>query len=154
MNQRKAKDVIDAFERIERFTNDRPPLPEGVLPSYMKLVDWIYQLSLQGMVKISDLADALHLTRPGITRSCKSMEKLGLIEKKVNEDDRRIVYVSLTEKGNEYYYRYIERYYRQFSDRLEKYEGKRLDDMLKLMHELCDDFEMNPIRMEEKETDE
>lgn len=154
MDQRKAKDVIDVFERIERFTNGRPPLPKGVLPSYLKLVDWIYQLSLKGKVKVSDLADALHLSRPGITRSCKSMEELGLIEKTVNEDDRRIVYVSLTEKGTEYYFHYIERYYRQLSDRLEKYEGKRLEDMMTLVNELCDDFEMNPIRMEEKETDE
>lgn len=154
MDQRKAKDVIDAFERIERFTNDRPPLPKGVLPSYLKLVDWIYQLSLKGRVKVSDLADALHLSRPGITRSCKSMEKLGMIEKTVNEEDRRIVYVSLTEKGTEYYFRYIERYYRQLSERLRKYEGKRLDEMMVLMHELCDDFEKNPIRIEGKETDE
>lgn len=154
MNQRKAKDVIDAFERIERFTNDRPPLPKGVLPSYMKLVDWIYQLSLKGRVKISDLADAMHLTRPGITRSCKSMEELGLIKKTVNENDRRIVYVSLTEKGTQYYFRYIEKYYHQLSARLEKYEGEHLDDMVKLIHELCDDFERNPICMEEEETDE
>lgn len=148
MDQRKAKDVIDAFERIERFTNNRPPLPEGVLPSYMKIVDWIYQLSLKGKVKISDLSDALHLTRPGITRSCKNMEKLGLIKKSVNEKDRRIVYVSLTEKGTEYYFKYIENYYRHFSARLEKYDEKRLDEMLKLVHELCDDFEREPIGME------
>ena len=148
MNQRKAKDVIDAFEKAEKISQDRPPLPKGVLPSYLKLIDWIYQLSQKRKVKISDIADILHLSRPGITRSLNAMEEIGLIEKKASLQDGRVVYVFLTEKGQHYYFQYVDQYYKKLSQRLEKYDEHKINEMIDLINQVCDDLSMCPIEME------
>ena len=141
MNQRKAKDVIDAFEKVEKVIHEREKLPEGVLPSYMKLIDWIYQLSQKGKVKVSDLADVLGQSRPGITRACKNMEELGLITKKLNETDRRIVYVELTDKAVSYYFKYIDSYYEKLSFIFSEYDERKIDEMIEMIYQICEDME-------------
>lgn len=149
MNERKAKDVIDVFEMAEKISVSRPPLPEGLLPSYLKTIDWIYQLSRKGRVRVSDLADAMKLTRPGITRNCNAMEKMGLIRKKASSSDRRIVYVELSEEGKAFYHRYVEKYYVQLSERLSVYEGEKLDNMIEMIRLIYEDLSSCPINMGE-----
>lgn len=149
MNQRKAKDVIDAFEKAEKLSQERPPLPKGLLPSYLKLIDWTYQLSQKGNVKISDIADALHLSRPGITRSFTALEQMQLIEKKTSDTDGRVVYVSLTEKGIAYYFQYVDQYYKQLTKRLSKYDEADLNVMIHMIDLISEDLTTHPIEMED-----
>ena len=149
MNQRKAKDVIDAFEKAEKLAQGRPPLPKGLLPSYLKLIDYTYQLCQKGKVKISDLADALHLSRPGITRSFSALEQMQLIEKKTSDTDGRVIYVALTQKGIMYYFHYVDRYYKQLSKRLTKYDASDLNTMIHRINLISDDLTMHPIEMED-----
>ena len=148
MNETQAKKVIDALEKAEKIADNRLALPKELLPSYLRLIDIIYQLSKEGQVRVSDLSSTLKQTTPSITRSLIAMEKLGLIQKNYSEQDKRVVYVSLTKKGNEVYFFYVERYYKKLADRLSKYDSNELNTMISVIDDLFEDLINDPINME------
>lgn len=49
-----------------------------------------------------ELAKKLHLTPPTVTSAIQKMEKLGYIERKPDENDQRVMRLSVTEKSKEY----------------------------------------------------
>ena len=58
-------------------------------------------LSANDGITQRDLADALHLARPTVSRMLQAMEKAGAIERRVDEHDQRLTHVHLTERGHE-----------------------------------------------------
>lgn len=52
-----------------------------------------------GRIRLCDLADALRLTRGGLTRRLKGVESAGLVERVLDADDRRVTYVRLSRRG-------------------------------------------------------
>lgn len=143
-----ARKVIDVFEKAEKIAQSRPSLPKEILPSYLKILDKIYQLSLKGKVRVSDVSKALHQTTPSITRALCAMETLGWIGKEVSSEDKRVIYVVLKEKGEEVYHTYIEKYFERLSLRLQKYDKEQLQVMSECINSMYDDFMETPIMME------
>jgi DNA-binding MarR family transcriptional regulator len=58
-------------------------------------------LSANDGITQRDLADALHLARPTVSRMLQAMEKAGAIERRNDEHDQRLTHVYLTERGHE-----------------------------------------------------
>lgn len=59
-----------------------PPLPEGVMPSYISYLEAVQTLEKNSShVRVSDISDALDLPRPGVTRTVKEMEQKGYLRK-------------------------------------------------------------------------
>jgi DNA-binding MarR family transcriptional regulator len=56
-------------------------------------------LSANDGITQRDLADALHVARPTITRMLHSMEKAGLVRRRPDAADQRLTRVELTEAG-------------------------------------------------------
>jgi DNA-binding MarR family transcriptional regulator len=56
-------------------------------------------LSLRGELTQSELAEALILSRPSVTRLLQRMERGGLVRRRPGEDDQRQTLVSLTPAG-------------------------------------------------------
>ncbi len=150
MTEKQAKKVIDALEKAEKLANSRPQLPKELLPSYLKLIDYIYQLSKEGDVRVSDLSKALHQTTPSITRSLIHMDELGYIKKTISSSDKRVVYISLTELGIKLYQQYVEKYYKKLSKRLSKFNINKINLMISTIDEIYEDLMNDPISMEEK----
>lgn len=50
-------------------------------------------------LKMSDLADAVVLSRSGVTRLVDRLERQGLLERRRCEEDSRAIYAVLTERG-------------------------------------------------------
>ncbi|MFQ8902200.1 MAG: MarR family winged helix-turn-helix transcriptional regulator [Lachnospira eligens] len=50
-------------------------------------------------VKVSDISDWLNLPRPGVTRTVKDMEVKGYLKKTTSQEDARITYITVTDKG-------------------------------------------------------
>ena len=148
MDAFEARKVIDAFEKAEKIAQSRPSLPKEILPSYLKILDKIYQLSLKGKVRVSDVSKALHQTTPSITRALCAMETLGWIGKEVSSEDKRVIYVVLKEKGEEVYHTYIEKYFEKFSLRLQKYDKEQLEVMIECINSIYADLTETPIVME------
>lgn len=100
MTTRNIKHLLDAFYQAKRVRELMPALPKGVTPAFIHYLDTIAALQQQGVrVKVSDISDALHIPRPGVTRTVKDMVDGGYLEKAVSEEDGRVTYLTITEKG-------------------------------------------------------
>ena len=81
MTNEKIKRMFDACYLAKRIREMLPPLPQGVMPSYIQYMDKIQALEKQGIcVKVSDISDALNIPRPGVTRTVKEMETKGYLQ--------------------------------------------------------------------------
>ncbi len=100
MTTEQIKKMMDACYLAKRAREMLPPLPQGVMPSYIQYLDVIQNLEARGKrVKVSDISEALNLPRPGVTRTVKNMESKGYLVKHTSEEDGRVTYLSLSEKG-------------------------------------------------------
>lgn len=110
------KAMFDACYQAKRIRDLLPALPKGVTPSYIHYLDTIETLERQGTrVKVSDISDALHIPRPGVTRTVKEMQAGGYLCKYTSETDGRVSYISITEEGKKLSQRYNERYFNQLA---------------------------------------
>lgn len=100
MTTRNIKHLLDAFYQAKRVRELMPALPKGVTPAFIHYLDTIAALQQQGVrVKVSNISDALHIPRPGVTRTVKDMVDSGYLEKAASEEDGRVTYLTITEKG-------------------------------------------------------
>lgn len=98
MTIEKIKRMLDACYQAKRIRDMLPPLPEGVTPSYLHYLDVMENRERQGLpVKVSDISDALHLPRPGVTRAVKDMEVKGYLQKQASAEDGRVTYLTITD---------------------------------------------------------
>lgn len=107
------KRLMDACYEGKRARDLLPPLPAGVLPSYIQYLDAIQRLEQEGVrVKVSDISNKLNLPRPGVTRTVKEMETKGYLKKLASAEDGRVTYLSLTEEGKALSEKYDAQYFR------------------------------------------
>ena len=112
MTKKTIKRMLDACYQAKRAREMLPPLPKGVLPSYIQYLDVIQALEQEGHpVKVSDISDALSIPRPGVTRTVKEMETKGYVRKLTSSEDGRITYISITETGSALSQKYDEQYF-------------------------------------------
>ena len=72
MTNEKIKRMLDARYLAKRIREMLPPLPEGVMPSYIKYLEVVQTLEKNSShVRVSDISDALDLPRPGSYQNCK-----------------------------------------------------------------------------------
>ncbi|KHD34337.1 MarR family transcriptional regulator [Clostridium acetobutylicum] len=102
----KEKEIADklllALNQIRKI-KFHPKHVDGVTHAEMMLLVCI-QKSLEdeeGGVKVSQLSKRLKIASPTVTQQINSMEKNGFVERSMDLNDRRVVRVHITEKGDE-----------------------------------------------------
>ena len=132
MTNEKIKRMLDACYLAKRIREMLPPLPEGVMPSYIKKLEVVQTLEKNSShVRVSDISDALDLPRPGVTRTVKEMEQKGYLRKLASPDDRRVTYISITEEGRELSRKYDENYFSELSAYLDDISEEEADCMIR-----------------------
>lgn len=132
MTNEKIKRMFDACYQAKRIREMLPPLPEGVMPSYIKYLEAVQTLEKNSShVRVSDISDALDLPRPGVTRTVKEMEQKGYLRKIASPDDRRVTYISITEEGRELSRKYDENYFRELSAYFDDISEEEADCMIR-----------------------
>ncbi|TDQ37727.1 MarR family winged helix-turn-helix transcriptional regulator [Aureibacillus halotolerans] len=102
----------------------------------------------EGM-KVSDVSTKLEVTSPFVTQLINSMEKQGVIDRRRSSDDRRVVMLMLTDKG-EQAARKIETYMHHFFDGLVAYLGDEESRKLtELLHHVFDYLDTQKKQREE-----
>ena len=132
MTNEKVKRMLDACYQAKRIRELLPPLPQGVMPSYIQYMDTIQKLEKQGIkVKISDISDAMNLPRPGVTRTVKEMEAKGYLHKfasqKYDKDYFSELALSLSdisEEDADCMIRTIEKFYQIMCERRKEYDKR------------------------------
>ena len=106
------KTLLTTCHEAKRITELQPPLPEGLTPGNLKVLDYIEHLERTAQPpKVSDIADLLQVTRPGITRLVRELEAISAIEKITDDQDKRIVRLRLTPSGRKLHAYYIAQYH-------------------------------------------
>ena len=132
MTNKKIKEMLDACYQAKRIREMLPPLPEGVMPSYIQYLDAIQKLEKKDIhVKVSEISDVMNLPRPGVTRTVKEMEKKGYLSKIASPDDGRVTYISITEEGWKLFRKYDENYFGELSADLSDISEEDADCMIR-----------------------
>ena len=132
MTNKKIKEMLDACYQAKRIREMLPPLPQGVMPSYIQYLDVIQSLEKQDVhVKVSDISDELNIPRPGVTRTVKEMEKKGYLRKIASPDDGRVTYISITEEGWTLLRKYDKNYFGVLSVELNDISEEDADCMIR-----------------------
>lgn len=78
------KALLDACYQAKRARELLPELPKGVSSSYIHYLDTIESLERQGIrVKVSDISDALNISRPGVTRTVQKLYTV-MLERRIS----------------------------------------------------------------------
>lgn len=140
MQPEKIKRMIDVCYLAKRIGDMLPELPSDAAPSYIRFLDTIHKLKEQnGKVKVSDISDALNLPRPGVTRTVKEMESRGYLNKVSSNEDGRITYLTITEKGEALSETYDRKYYTELSHYLTHISDEEADcaiETIKALYEV------------------
>lgn len=129
-------ELVGACYEAKRVVELMPGLPKGMRPGHIHVIDIIHQLQERGgPVRVSDVADAMHVTNPGVTRLVNELVELGAVEKTQSSEDRRVFTVSLTDLGREYQRDYLERYHRELAGRLPGISEEDVRTTARVMHE-------------------
>lgn len=78
------KALLDACYQAKRARELLPELPKGVSSSYIHYLDTIEGLERQSIrVKVSDISDALNISRPGVTRTVQKLYTV-MLERRIS----------------------------------------------------------------------
>lgn len=112
--------LLTACHQAKHSTELQPPLPAGITPGHLKVLDCVHRYEANGQsAKVSDIADEMQVTRPGITRLVRELEGFSALEKITDAQDKRIVRLRLTSKGQELYTYYILQYHNWLAEQIE-----------------------------------
>lgn len=87
-----------------------------------------------------DLAEKVWLTASGITRMLLPMEKIGLVEKKVNPNDARVSLVSLASGGKKQLDEALIRIQEELDDKITPLQSEKLWETTQLLKEIGTQF--------------
>ena len=114
------KMLLTACHEGKRITELQPALPNGITPGHLKVLDCVHRYEANNQsAKVSDIADEMQVTRPGITRLVRELEAFHALEKITDTQDKRIVRLRLTETGHELYAYYILQYHNWLAKQIE-----------------------------------
>ena len=137
MTTKKIKEMLDACYQAKRIREMLPPLPQGVMPSYIQYLDAIQKLEKKDIhVKVSDISDVMNLPRPGVTRTVKEMEQKGYLKKTVSPEDGRVTWLTLTETGQALSQKYNQKCFSILADYTEEISEKDVECMIRTMDQL------------------
>lgn len=137
MTRDKVKKVMDACYLAKRVRDLLPTLPNGVTSSHVHYLDTIRKLELKtDSVRVSDNSDELGLPKPGVTKTIKDMEKLGLVEKQADKTDGRVVFLKITVAGKALLDEYVDELFGELSRELDDVSDEDADAMIETVEKL------------------
>lgn len=111
------RNLINAFRQFKQLDWQSKSI-EGYNRSEVRVLISIKELKkLQEQeVKVSEISKALRVTPPSITQLLNKLEKDGLVARRMDENDRRVVLVRLTSKGEEIAQKGLEDFFNTFNN--------------------------------------
>lgn len=153
MNPELTRKLLDSFYRAQMAFYTLPPLPEGLTPQYVHIIDAITHIEKEnGRVRVSDVAEWFHMSVPGATRSIRALEKIGAVRKVRDEKDRRIVLIALTDQGRIWYDTYVDEYHRKLSTLLADVPESDIETTIRTIPRVVELMRDHPITLAEQST--
>lgn len=96
--------ALDELQTVNQMLNRRlaqqwgKHVEQGISSSQAIILE---QLASRGQLRASDLAEVLNITSGAVTSLCDKLIKCGYAKRSRTEEDRRVVYLDITEKGRD-----------------------------------------------------
>jgi DNA-binding MarR family transcriptional regulator len=125
-----ARKLLDAFMQFRRLHRSQG-LIAGLTPGEMMLLHCVQMGKAYDAagINVSKISDLLNVASPTITQHINSLETQGLVERAMDKEDRRVVRVSLTDKGESVAKKASEVFLARFSG-LADYLGEKQSNQL------------------------
>jgi len=91
--------IMDNIRRVFQVVNEQSKRVEGETGLTGPQVWGIKVIAEQGTLRVSDLAKKMYLHPTTVVGILDRLEKRGLVSRSRSQEDRRVVYVSLTDEG-------------------------------------------------------
>ncbi|MBP2001897.1 DNA-binding MarR family transcriptional regulator [Paenibacillus shirakamiensis] len=141
--------LFRAFDRV-RKANWRRGAEASHRPSEMKLLFYVKRgLSFNALgMTISEISSGLEVTSPTVTQLINSLETQGLVERRMDQDDRRVVRVTLTDEGHASIAKAREALFGRFDDLIEHLGTQRSEQLADLLEEVAEFMSNRPDKAE------
>lgn len=93
-------DVTAAFRRLMRANRKLMASSVAMADAHPSQVPYLHELAHRPDVSQRELASALHLAPPTVTVMLQKLERDGLIERRTDPADQRLMRIRLTEQGH------------------------------------------------------
>ncbi|MCR6544270.1 MarR family winged helix-turn-helix transcriptional regulator [Dehalobacterium formicoaceticum] len=128
--------ILEYTRKINENTNKTlSPACEqyGLTISQARILLMLYQ---QGIHTIGSLGNDLCVAGANISAMCKKLETRGLVHRTRDQDDERVVVVSLTAEGNQIMQEVDEALNRKLMQHLEERTGENFEEMIEVLKKL------------------
>lgn len=108
MDEKMFDELTDSLYVAKEITHVFPNLPEGIKLSYLYV---LYAISKLGEnVRITDISKEMLISSPNITALVNEIEKKSFVMRERSKTDKRVSYITSTNKGKEI----LDKYYLQY----------------------------------------
>lgn len=96
----------------------------------------IEAIGLSGENTMSSVAKKLKITAGSLTTTVNALVRKAYVKRERSEEDRRVVYITLTEKGEKAFYHH-EQFHRQMTNAvIEKLDDEEIDALVKMLKDI------------------
>ena len=109
---------------------------EAIITEEFKDMHIIEAIGLSGENTMSSVAKKLKITAGSLTTAVNALVRKAYVKRERSEEDRRVVYIALTEKGEKAFYHH-EQFHRQMTNAvIEKLDDEEIDALVKMLKDI------------------
>lgn len=121
-----ADDVIDAINKALK--------PFGISEGrFGLLLVFMSGRTEENTMQPSELADKVGVTRATITKQLNILEQCGIIEKRVNSSDQRMVDIAITEKGHRLLHDALPEYWKACAEMVSPLSSEEVSELIRII---------------------
>lgn len=137
MNTTSLKKLLDTCFIAKRIVETLPELPKGMKPRHIHVLDAIQEIQqMQGMCRVSDVSNKLDITMPSVTKLIQELEVLGMVQKQMAQDDKRVSLLLLTENGQACLKRHVTEFHSAWVEKLNDISDERVEEVIYVIEQL------------------
>ena len=129
--------VMDSLFLAKKAYEALPPLPPGIKPIYHRVLNMLYQYKEEGKeIRVSELSVALDMQLPNMTKLINEMNDAGLVQKVRSKQDKRAVFIQISEDGIQYFKEFVLVYRRKLQKEFEEFDEQDCYTMIRMINEI------------------
>lgn len=125
--------VMDSLVVAKNAYEALPPLPAGIKPVYHRVLNFLYRYK-EKEIRVSDLSEALEMQLPNMTKLMNEMIDAGLVQKVRSNQDKRVVFIQMSEDGTQYFKDHVLVYREQLQKEFEEFEEEDCYTVIKMIN--------------------
>ena len=136
MDNSHAEKIYEIMRKFHKIRTNTQTIG-GMLRSEMMMLKMIKKNSTEiDGVTISTLSELLEISKSAVSQMINALEDKGYVERMTTKNDRRLVYVGLTESGEECFAKERKAFLQEMADIFAKMGEEDTADLLRLLEKL------------------